>query len=78
VLENWKQYFNNILNFKPQQAKNNTEVPLQDHDEEEIEVPTYKEINNMISKLKRRKAPGPDCITSVNYEYRIYIEVKDL
>jgi hypothetical protein len=78
VLENWKQYFNNILNFKQQKAKNNTEVPLQDHDEEEIEVPTHKGINNMISKLKRRKAPGPVCTMSINYEYRIYIEVKDL
>jgi hypothetical protein len=63
VLENWKQYFNNILNFKTQQAKSNTEVPLQDIDEEEIEIPIHKEINNIISKLKRNKAPGPDCIT---------------
>ena len=55
VLENWKQYFNNILNFETQQAKSNTEVPLQDHDEEEIEIPTYKEINNIISKLKEIK-----------------------
>jgi hypothetical protein len=44
VLENWKQYFNNLLNFETKQAKSNTEIPLQDHDEEEIEIPTYKEI----------------------------------
>jgi hypothetical protein len=64
MLGNWKQYFNNLLNFETKQAKSNTEVPLQDHDEEEIQIPTYKEINNMISKLKRNKAPVPDCITS--------------
>jgi hypothetical protein len=53
-----------MLNFETQQAKSNTNVPLQDHDEEEIEIPTYKEINNIISKLKRNKAPGPVRITS--------------
>jgi hypothetical protein len=37
---------------------------VQDNDEEEIEIPTYKEINNIVSKLKGNKAPGPDCITS--------------
>jgi hypothetical protein len=50
------------------QLKSNTEVPLQDqdqdHDEEEIEIRTYKEIKNIISKLKRNKAPGLDCIIS--------------
>ena len=64
VLENWKQYFNKILNFETQQAKSNTEVSLQDNNEEEIEIPTYIEINNVLSKLKGNKAPGPDCIIS--------------
>jgi hypothetical protein len=27
VLENWKKYFNNLMNFVTQQAKINTEVP---------------------------------------------------
>jgi hypothetical protein len=72
VLENWKEYFNHLLNFVTQQAKSNTEVPLQDHDEEEIEIPTYKKINNIISKLKRNKAPGPDCITSELIQSREY------
>jgi hypothetical protein len=30
----------------------------------EIEIPTYKEINNIVSKLKRNKDPRPYCITS--------------
>ena len=79
VLEKWKQYFNKILNSETQQAKNNYEVPLQGNDGEEIETPTYKEINNIISKLKGNKAPGPDNITaelikSVGYilKLRIY------
>jgi hypothetical protein len=55
VLENWMQDFSNLLNFETKQAKSNTEVPLQDHDEEEIEIPTYKEINNIISKVKEIK-----------------------
>ena len=38
--------------------------PLQGNDEEETEIPTYKEINNIISKLKGNKAPGPDSLTS--------------
>jgi hypothetical protein len=33
VLENWKQYFNNLLNFETKQAKSITKVPLQDHNE---------------------------------------------
>jgi hypothetical protein len=47
-----------------QQTKSKYEAPLQGNDEEEIEIPTYKEINNIISKLKGNKAPGPDSITS--------------
>jgi len=50
--------------LETQQAKSNYEVPLQCNDEEDIEIPTYKEINNIISKLKGNKAPGPDSITS--------------
>ena len=38
--------------------------PLQGNDGEEIETPTYKEINKIISKLKGNKAPGPDNITT--------------
>jgi hypothetical protein len=72
------RYFNNLLNFETKQAKSNTEVPLQDHEEEEIEIPTYEEINNIISRLKRNKAPGPDCITSELIQSGGYIEVKDL
>jgi len=64
VLEKWKQYFNKILNLETQQAKSNYEAPLQGNDEEEIEIPTYKEISNIISKLKGNKAPGPDSLTS--------------
>jgi len=52
------------LNSETQQAKNNYEVPLQGNDGEKIETPTYKEINNIISKLKGNKAPGPDNITT--------------
>ena len=63
-MEKWKQYFNKILNLETQQAKCNYEAPLQGNDEEEIETPTYKEINNIISKLKGNKAPGPDSLTS--------------
>jgi hypothetical protein len=59
-----EEYFNKILNLETQQAKNNYEAPLQGNDEEEIEIPTYKGINNIISKLKGNKAPGPDSITS--------------
>ena len=49
--------------METQQAKSNYYVPLQGNDEEEIEIPTYKEINNVISKLKGNKTPGPDSIT---------------
>jgi hypothetical protein len=63
-LGKWKQYFNKILNLETQQAKSNYEAPLQSNDEEETEIPTYKEINNIISKLEGNKAPGPDSITS--------------
>ena len=65
VLEKRKQYFNKILNFETQQVKGNTKAPTQgNNDEEEMEIPTYKEINAIIIKLKGNKAPGPDCITS--------------
>ena len=52
------------MNLETQQAKSNYEAPLQGNDEEEIEIPTYKEINNIISKLKGNKTPGLDTITS--------------
>ena len=78
MLENWKQYFNKIVNFETQQAKSNADVSLQDNNEEEIEIPTYKEIKNIISKLKGNKAPGPDCIISELIKSAGYIEVKDL
>ena len=65
VLEKWKQYFNKILNFETQQVKSSTKAPTQDNnDEEEMEIPTYKEINTIITKLKGNKSPGPDCITA--------------
>jgi hypothetical protein len=52
------------LNPETQQAKSNYKAPLQSNDEEEIQIPTYKEINNIISKLKRNKSPGTDSIKS--------------
>jgi hypothetical protein len=42
-----------ILNFETQQAKNNTEVSLQD-DDEEIEIPTY-ELKTLFPNLKETK-----------------------
>ena len=54
VLENWRQYFNNLLNLETNTVKSNTDVLLQEQDEEEIEVPTYEEINNIILKLKKK------------------------
>jgi hypothetical protein len=51
VLEKWKQYFNKILNLETQQVKRKYEVHLQGN-ENETEIPTYKEINKIISKLK--------------------------
>ena len=52
------------MNLETQQAKSNTEVSPQDNNEEEIEIPTCKEIKNIVSKLKGNKTPRPDCITS--------------
>jgi len=52
------------LNLETKQVKSNYEAPLQGNDKEEIEIPTCKEINNIISKLKGNKATGPDSITS--------------
>ena len=57
VLEKWKQYFE-TFNFETQQVKSNTKAPTPvNNDEEEMEIPTHKEINTIISKLKGNKAP---------------------
>ena len=78
-MEKWKQYFNKILNLETQRAKSSYEAPQQGNDEEEIEIPTYKEINNIISKLKGNKAPGPDSLTSEPIKSGGYIlKLKDL
>ena len=39
----------------------------------EIEPPTYKEVSNIINKLKRNKAPGTDNVSAELVKYGGYI-----
>uniref|UniRef100_A0A8D9DWW4 Craniofacial development protein 2 n=1 Tax=Cacopsylla melanoneura TaxID=428564 RepID=A0A8D9DWW4_9HEMI len=62
ALEQWKSYFENLLNCEVIRNNRNEEEQLIYLNEEEIEAPTPLEIVNVINKLKTGKAAGEDKI----------------
>jgi hypothetical protein len=75
VLDRWTEHFEELLrvgkeNEDPEIARRNA-GPLVDNDDDDnadddgqCELPTYKEVEYNIQKLKKNKAPGEDNITA--------------
>jgi hypothetical protein len=65
ILERWAQYFEELLNGNAsEQAEGMTIDWNQGNFEAEEPVPTIKEVEQAIKKLKNNKAPGMDLITA--------------
>ena len=61
IIDRWKQYFADLM-----KSDNNIDNQVQEvhtiENDTEIDPPTYKEISDIISKLRRNKAAGTDSI----------------
>ena len=61
IMDRWKQYFADLM-----KSDNNIDNQVQEvhtiENDTEIDLPTYKEVSDIISKLRRNKAPGTDNI----------------
>jgi hypothetical protein len=63
ILKRCKQYFEQVMKKDITHICQETEITAQEHEENvKMISPTYKEIRNIIDKLKSNKSPGPDNI----------------
>jgi hypothetical protein len=63
ILKRWKQYFEQMMKQDITHISQETEITAQEHEENvKMISPTYKEISNIIDKLRSNKSPGPDNI----------------
>jgi intergrase/recombinase len=63
ILKIRKQYFEQMMKQDITHISQETEMTAQEHEENvKMISPTYKEISNIIDKLKSNKSPGPDNI----------------
>jgi len=73
-MDRWKQYFADLMESDrgiDNQAQEEEAYTIQN--DIEIEAPTYKEVSDIINKLKRNKAPGTDNIPAELVKYGGYI-----
>ena len=66
IVNEWKQYFDKLLNINQRNAQTTTEYQTV---EPQVEQPTYEEIIKAIKKLKNNKAPGKDNIPAELLKY---------
>jgi GTP-binding protein EngB required for normal cell division len=71
VLNKWKQYFEDLT--KMDKITDQTQEESFKENEIELEQPTYKEVSDIIIKLKENKAPGADNIPAELIKYGEYI-----
>jgi len=72
IMNRWKQYFADLTKTDNNIGNQVQEVHTIENDRE-IEPPTYKEVSDIINKLKRNKAPGTDNIPAELVKYGGYI-----
>ena len=72
VLDRWKQYFADLMKTDKKIADQTQEESFNEN-EIEIEQLTYKEVSDIIIKLKENKAPSTDNITAELIKYGGYI-----
>jgi len=71
VLDRWKQYFADLMKMDKKIADQTQEESFKEN-EIEIEQPTYKEVRDIIIKLKENIAPGTDNIPAELIKYGGY------
>jgi hypothetical protein len=68
VLNRWRQYFVDLMKTD-KKIENQVQEKHTSENEIEIEPPTYKEVSDIIKKLKENKAPGTDNIPAELIKY---------
>jgi hypothetical protein len=68
----WKQYFAKLMETD-KHIDNQAQEAYTIENDIEIELPTYKELSDIINKLKGNKAPGTDNIPAELIKYGGYI-----
>ena len=71
-MNRWKQYFADLMKTDKQTENQIQEAQIIE-DETEIESLIYKEVSDIINKLKRNKAPGTDNTPAELVKYGGYI-----
>jgi len=67
-MDRWKQYFADLMKMDKKVADQTQEESFKAN-ETEIEQPTYKEVSDIIIKLRENKAPGTDNIPAELIKY---------
>ena len=71
-MKSWKQYFADLMKTGKQIENQIQEAQIIEN-ETETESPTYKEVSDIINKLKRNKSPGTDNTPAELVKYGEYI-----
>jgi L-rhamnose mutarotase len=71
IMDRWKQYFADLM--KTDNIDNQVQEVHTIENNTELDPPTYKEVSGIISKLKRKKAPGTDNIPAEVVKHGGYI-----
>jgi hypothetical protein len=71
-MDTWKRYFADLMETD-KHIDNQIQEAQTKENETEIELPTYKEVSDIINKLKRNKAPGTDNIPAEMVKYGEYL-----
>jgi hypothetical protein len=72
IMDRWKQYFADLI-----KSDNNIDNQVQEvhtvQNDTEIDPPTYKGVTDILSELRRNKAPGMDNIPAELFKHGGYI-----
>lgn len=67
----WLQHFENLLGDQPDEDRKDNESNTEDSnkEQEEEEIPSKKEVEEIINNLKNNKSPGKDGIYNETIKY---------